>query len=72
MDYARQQAFTPFTAVYNITGQPALSLPLGWTVDPVLPIGIQLVGPPGADGLLLELAATLYQAAPWSGRPPIW
>jgi amidase len=71
-DYARQQAFTPYTSLYNITGQPALSLPLGWT-DAELPIGVQLVGAPGADRLLLELGATLEQAAPWADRrPPVW
>jgi amidase len=76
-DYARQQAFTPYTAIYNITGQPALSLPLGWTEptpdQPVLPVGVQLVGAPGADGLLLELGAQLEAAAPWAHRrPPTW
>ncbi|HWN33966.1 MAG TPA: amidase [Pseudonocardia sp.] len=76
-DYARQQAFTPYTAIYNITGQPALSLPLGWTEptpeQPVLPVGVQLVGAPGADRLLLELGAQLESAAPWAHRrPPTW
>jgi amidase len=76
-DYARQQAFTPFTAIYNITGQPALNLPLGWTEPtddrPVLPVGVQLVGAPGADRLLLELGASLAAAAPWDDRhPPTW
>jgi amidase len=76
-DYRRQQAFTPFTAVYNVTGQPALSLPLGWTSAtadrPVLPVGVQLVGAPGADRLLLELGASLEAVAPWSDRrPPSW
>jgi amidase len=76
-DYARQQAFTPFTAIYNVTGQPALSLPLGWTRpaadEPTLPVGVQLVGAPGADRLLLELGASLEAAAPWADRrPPTW
>lgn len=76
-DYRRQQRFTPFTAIYNITGQPALSLPLGASVPsdggPVLPIGVQLVGAPGADRLLLELGETLRRAAPWDDRhPPGW
>jgi amidase len=76
-DYARQQAFTPFTSIYNITGQPALSLPLGWTDgcggEPVHPIGVQLVGAPGADALLLELGATLAAAEPWDDRhAPTW
>ena len=77
VDYRRQQEFTPFTAVYNVTGQPALSLPLGWTeATPersVLPVGVQLVGAPGADALLLELGASLEAAAPWRDRgPPVW
>ncbi|HEX4252356.1 MAG TPA: amidase [Pseudonocardia sp.] len=76
-DYARQQAFTPYTAIYNITGQPALNLPLGWTDptpdQPVLPVGVQLVGAPGTDRLLLELGAQLEAAAPWATRrPPTW
>jgi amidase len=76
-DYARQQAFTPFTSIYNITGQPALSLPLGWTPGsdggPVHPVGVQLVGAPGADALLLELGATLAAAEPWDDRhAPTW
>jgi amidase len=70
-DYRRQQEFTPFTAIYNITGQPALSLPLGWAgTDPVLPIGVQLVGLPGSDALLLELGAALAVAQPWDDRHP--
>lgn len=76
VDVARQQAFTPFTALYNITGQPALTLPLGWaasTGGPVHPIGVQLVAAPGADALLLELAATLEATEPWDDRhPPTW
>jgi len=76
-DYLRQQAFTPFTAIYNITGQPALNLPLYWTEPtgerPALPVGVQLVGAPGADQLLLELGASLQAAASWEGRrPPVW
>lgn len=77
VDYRRQREFTPFTAVYNVTGQPALSLPLGWTEPSpersTLPIGVQLVGAPGADALLLELGASLEVAAPWRDRrPPVW
>jgi amidase len=76
-DYLRQQQFTPFTSIYNITGQPALTLPLYWTEStpdqPTLPIGVQLVGQPGADALLLELGATVQEIAPWSDRhPPGW
>jgi amidase len=77
LDYLRQQQFTPFTSIYNITGQPALTLPLHWTEPtpdhPALPIGVQLVGQPGADALLLELGAAVQQIAHWSDRhPPGW
>ncbi|NMI00266.1 amidase [Pseudonocardia acidicola] len=78
-DFERQKRFTPFTATYNITGQPALSLPVGWGRDatapngPELPVAVQLVGRPGADALLLELAAQLEAAAQWCDRrPPTW
>jgi amidase len=74
-DFERQKRFTPYTAVYNTTGQPAISLPLFQsTGDPAgLPIGMMLVGRPGADWLLLSLAAQLEAALPWAGRhPAIW
>ena len=59
---------TPFTAIVNVTGQPAITVPLAWDGD--LPIGIQLIGPPEGDGLLLRLAAQLEEARPWAGRVP--
>ncbi len=75
-DFERQKRFTPFTSVYNITGQPALSLPLYWTDladGPVLPVGVQLIGRPGADALLLALGAQVENARPWAHRtPPTW
>ena len=74
-DFEAQKRFTPFTAPYNITGQPAVSVPLGWpVVDGVmLPVGVQLVGRHREEALLLSLAAQLEQAAPWAGRrPPVW
>ena len=68
----RQGAFTPFTSVYNMTGQPAVSLPLHWTAAGV-PIGVSLIGRPAADGPLISLAAQLEAARPWAGRkPPCW
>jgi amidase len=71
-DFERQKQFTPFTAIYNTTGQPAVSLPLHHSAEG-LPIGIMLVGRPAGDAALLALAAQLEAAAPWQARrPPIW
>jgi amidase len=65
----RNAEFTPFTAVANVTGQPAVSLPLSWT-DDGLPIGVQAIGPPAGDALLLQLAAQVEEARPWACRRP--
>jgi amidase len=65
----RNTEFTPFTAVANLTGLPAMSLPLHWT-DAGLPIGVHAIGPPAGDALLLSLAAQLEAARPWAGRRP--
>jgi amidase len=61
--------FTPFTPAWNVTGQPAISLPLHHT-DGGLPIGVQIVGPPAGEELLLSLAAQIETAAPWVERRP--
>ncbi len=58
-----------FTAIFNATGQPAISLPLHWTADD-LPVGIQLVAPFGREDLLIDVAAQLEQAQPWFQRTP--
>jgi amidase len=58
-----------YTAAFNATGQPAISLPLHWSEDG-LPIGIQLVAPLGREDLLLRVAAQLEQAVPWADRTP--
>ena len=62
-------AYIPFTYPFNISGQPALSLPLGWSNDG-LPIGVQLVGHPYGEALIIALAAQLEHAAPWESRYP--
>lgn len=61
--------FVSFTYPYNCTGQPAISLPLGMDSQG-LPIGVQLVGPPRGEAVILALAAELEQARPWSDRRP--
>jgi amidase len=61
--------FTPYTAVFNLTGQPAISLPAGIGVDG-LPLSVQLVGRPGAEDLLYSLAGQIEAAEPWAGRRP--
>lgn len=58
-----------YTAQFNVTGQPALSLPLWWTRDG-LPVGVQFVAPFGREDLLVRLGAELEAAAPWAGRLP--
>ena len=67
--FDRAAAFTPFTAVFNVTGQPAVSLPLHWT-DDGLPIGVQLVGPPLGEALLFRVSSQLEAARPWLDRRP--
>jgi len=61
--------WVPFTPVFNVTGHPAVSLPLHQSASG-LPIGVQLVGPPAGEELLLSLSAQLEQARPWAGRHP--
>src|SRR5205807_6813839 len=66
---ARMGGLVAFTMPFNVTGQPAISLPLHWTGDG-LPIGIQLVAHFGREDILLALAAQLEQARPWGERRP--
>ncbi len=71
-DFERQKMFTPFTAVYNTSGQPAASLPLHWTPEG-LPVGVMLIGRPYGEAALLALCAQIEAAAPWADRHPgIW
>jgi amidase len=59
--------FAPYTELFNITGQPAISVPLGES-RAGLPIGVQLAAPLGEDGRLLALAAWLERELPWAER----
>lgn len=76
-DHRRELEFTPYTALYNMTGQPAATLPLHWTAgETSLPIGVMLATHPGRDDLLFSLCAQVEAAAPWidhvapTGQPP--
>ena len=71
-DFEAQKAFTPWTSAWNVTGMPAVSLPLHWTPDG-LPVGVMLAARPAEEELLLSLAAQVEAAAPWHDRrPPGW
>ena len=63
----RIAGFIPYTAQFNATGQPAVSLPLHWTPGG-LPVGVQLVAGYGREDLLVRVASQLEQAAPWADR----
>jgi amidase len=76
-DFAAQERFTPWTALWNLTGQPAVSLPVHRTADG-LPVGMMLAGRPAGESGLLSLAAQVEAAAGtvWttggSARPAMW
>jgi amidase len=63
--------YVPFTQLANLTGTPAMSVPLYWTTGG-LPLGVQFVAPFGGEDRLLQLAHQLEQAQPWFGRLPPW
>ena len=69
MDSQAMLGWTPFSYPFNLSQQPAISLPMGRTATG-LPIGVQLVAAYGHDDLLLRVAAQLETAAPWKSFTP--
>jgi amidase len=69
-DLHRSGRFAPYTALFNVTGQPAISLPIGYGEDG-LPTAVQLVGRPLAEDTLLQVAAQIETARPWAARRPM-
>jgi Asp-tRNA(Asn)/Glu-tRNA(Gln) amidotransferase A subunit family amidase len=61
--------FGPYTALYNVTGQPSMSVPLHWTPDG-LPVGVMFSARFGDEATMFRLAAQLEKAKPWAGRKP--
>ena len=68
-NYRRSGYFTPYTAIVNVTGQPAISLPL-YQGEDGLPAAVQLIGPPAREDVILGLALELERALPWAQRRP--
>ncbi len=67
--FTRSGLFTPFTPVFNASGQPGISLPM-FEGEDGLPLGVQIVGRPAGEAVLLALAAQLEEAQPWAARRP--
>ena len=63
-------AMAAFTAIFNITGQPAISVPLHQAASG-LPVGVQIVAGPWREAQLIRVASYLEEADPWSGRRPV-
>jgi amidase len=71
-DFEAQKRFTPWTSMWNVTGSPAVSLPLHQTAEG-LPVGVMLAARPGDEATLLSLSSQVEAAAPWHDRhPPCW
>lgn len=71
-NFAQQVQYTPFTSFANVTGLPAITLPVAQTAEG-LPMGVQLVGRPGGEHVLLAIGAQLERRLQWQRRhPPQW
>ncbi len=69
LGFLRAASFAPFCAGFNLTGQPAITLPLHWSADG-LPVGVQLAAAYGREDVLIRVAAQLEAAQPWAYRRP--
>jgi amidase len=71
-NFAQQCQYTPFTSIANVAGLPAITLPVAVT-DHGLPMGVQLIGRPGGEHVLLAIGAQLERRFAWQKRhPPQW
>lgn len=68
-DFHAQKQWSSYTAVYNLTGQPSINVPLNWT-DAGMPIGVQFAAAWGEEAVLISLAAQLEEEQPWRHRQP--
>ncbi len=66
----RAASIVPFTPLFNVSGAPAMNVPLYWN-EPGLPIGVQFAAPLGREDMLIRLAAQLEEARPWKDREPL-
>jgi amidase len=72
LNFAQQVQYTPFTSFANVTGLPAISLPV-YQTEGGIPMGVQLVGRPGGEATLLSIGAQLERRIGWQRRhPPAW
>ena len=71
-NFAQQVQYTPFTSMLNVSGLPAITLPV-WQTSEGLPMGVQLIGRPGGEAVLLSLGAQLQRRIRWQERrPAVW
>ena len=72
-NFEQQVQYTPFTSMLNVSGLPAIVLPVSQTDGRACPMGVQLIGRPGGERTLLSLAAQLERRVRWQERrPPVW